>query len=478
MPKIYRSVLATALLMAAAGTEGSPAGTGSGGQPAAPGAGTTPAPDAAAQAEAVRAAERDRQATIRNQAKPFLAMAGVSELVDQLCAKTVTPEAAAAQILTHVGQSATPVGAGRIETVQDEADKIRGAQVNVLLARAGVRAADGKVIAVAGNPFRGHTLLDLAKASLQRAGVRIDGMDKMQIVGMAFTQTTSDFPVLLENTMHKTLQAAYATQALTWRRWARQGTVSDFRAHPRYRKGSFGVLDAVGQSAEFKMKAIPDGEKSSITATTKGNLVNITRQAIVNDDLGAFVSIAQDLGQAAARTVEADAIALLVSNPVMPDGNALFHAAHGNLGTAAAPSVAAFDEARGLMAKQTGVGGNDFLALTPAVWLGPTALGGTARVINDAQYDPDTVNKLQRPNMVRGLVRDVVDTPRLAGTAYYLLADKDEAPVIEVAFLDGNDTPFLDAQNGWNVDGAQYKVRLDYGTAAIDFRGGVKNAGL
>jgi hypothetical protein len=247
MPKIYRSVLATALLMAAAGTEGSPAGTGSGGQPAAPGAGTTPAPDAAAQAEAVRAAERDRQATIRNQAKPFLAMAGVSELVDQLCAKTVTPEAAAAQILTHVGQSATPVGAGRIETVQDEADKIRGAQVNVLLARAGVRAADGKVIAVAGNPFRGHTLLDLAKASLQRAGVRIDGMDKMQIVGMAFTQTTSDFPVLLENTMHKTLQAAYATQALTWRRWARQGTVSDFRAHPRYRKGSFGVLDAVGQ---------------------------------------------------------------------------------------------------------------------------------------------------------------------------------------------------------------------------------------
>jgi hypothetical protein len=112
------------------------------------------------------------------------------------------------------------------------------------------------------------------------------------------------------------------------------------------------------------------------------------------------------------------------------------------------------------------------------VWLGPTALGGTARVINDAQYDPDTANKLQRPNMVRGLVRDVVDTPRLAGTAYYLLADKDEAPVIEVAFLDGNDTPFLDAQNGWNVDGAQYKVRLDYGTAAIDFRGGVKNAGL
>lgn len=478
--KRNRSILATALLMAAAGAEGSEtSGTGSGSPAPAPAAATpsAPAPQAGAREEEIRAAERTRQASIRASAKPFLALAGVSELVDRLCGETVSAEQAAAQILAHVGKDSAPIAGGRVVTLQDEADKIRAAQVDVLLARANVRNSDGKQIVVAGNPFRGHTLLDMAKAALARAGVRTDGMDKMQIVAAAFTQTTSDFPVLLENTMHKSMQAAYAVQANTWRRWARQGTVSDFRAHPRYRKGSFGVLDVINEAGEIKNKAIPDGEKASITAGTKGNIVNLTRQAVINDDLGAFVGIAQDLGSAAARTVEVDAIALLVSNPVMPDGVQLFHATHKNLGTAGAPSVTTIDETRQLMASQKDVSGNDYLDLRPAVWVGPMSLGGSVRVINSSQYDPDAANKLQRPNLVNGLFRDVIDTPRLAGTAWYSLADKDEAPVIEVAFLDGNDTPYLELQNGFTVDGAQWKVRLDYGVGAIDFRGGVKNTG-
>ena len=32
------------------------------------------------------------------------------------------------------------------------------------------------------------------------------------------------------------------------------------------------------------------------------------------------------------------------------------------------------------------------------------------------QYDPDTANKLQKPNVVNGLFRDIVDSPRLSGT--------------------------------------------------------------
>jgi hypothetical protein len=129
------------------------------------------------------------------------------------------------------------------------------------------------------------------------------------------------------------------------------------------------------------------------------------------------------------------------------------------------------------MSKQTNVGGNDFLDLRPDVWLGNTSLGGAARVINDSQYDPDAANKLQKPNMVRGLVREVIDTPRLPGGAYYFLADKNICPTVEVAFLDGNQTPYLELQNGFTVDGAVWKVRLDYGVAAMDYRGAVKNAG-
>lgn len=419
--------------------------------------------------------------------KPFASYDGVSAMQTEILADpAITVEQAQARILAHLGKDAaplTPHGAHpRVETLEDETDKRRAATVSALLARAGLRDASGAAIRVdASNPYRGAKLLDLARASLERAGIKAAGMNQMEVVAAAFTQSTSDFPILLENTMHKALQAAYAVQALTWQRFCNIGSVSDFRANNRYRVGSLSNLDSVGELGEFKNKTIPDGEKSSITASTKGNIINLSRQAVVNDDLGAFISLAASLGRAAARTVEADVYALLAQNaglgPTMSDTYTLFHANHNNISTGAAISMAALDVDRVTLASQRDVGGNDYLGLMADVLLVPLTLGGTARGIIGAEYDPDTTGKLQKPNIVRNLVRDVVDTPRLSGTRRYLFANPSEAPVLEVAFLDGVQDPYLEVQDGFDVDGARYKVRLDFGVAAIDYRGAVTNAG-
>lgn len=178
--------------------------------------------------------------------------------------------------------------------------------------------------------------------------------------------------------------------------------------------------------------------------------------------------------------MEAAVYALLAQNAGLgPTVGAapLFDATHSNVGAAGALSVTTVEGARVLMASQTDVSGNDYLDLRPAVILVPMASGGNARVINDAQYDPDTANKLQMPNRVRGLFRDVIDSPRLTGTRFYTFADPMEAPVLEVAFLDGQDTPWLEMRNGFEVDGAEYKVRLDFGVAALDWRGATTHAG-
>lgn len=418
--------------------------------------------------------------------KPFEAVPGVQALKDEVLADTsLTIEQASARLLAEIGKNNAPAAPqnafARVQTVADETDKQREAVVSAMLARAGV-AQDAKArAALASNPFRGHKLLDVARASLARIGRSTDGMTQMDIVAAAFTQGGSDFPVLLENTMHKALLAAYATAALTWNRFCATGSVSDFRAHNRYRLGSFGNLDSINELGEYINKSIPDGEKASIQAGTKGNIINISRQAVINDDLGAFVGLSDMLGRAAARTIEADVYALLALNgglgPVMADGKTLFHADHGNVGTGAAISVASIDADRVLMAGQKDISGNDYLDLRPSVLLVPTGLGGTARVINGAQYDPDTANKMQRPNMVAGLYSDIVDTPRLSGTRRYSFADATTAQVLEVAFLDGNQQPFLEVKDGFDVDGARYKVRLDYGVGAVDFRGAVTNAG-
>ncbi len=448
---------------------------------------TTTQPDAAA-LEAARAegarAEVQRRADITAAFAPFAKMDGFAEveascLADAACNATDANK----RILAHMAKGATSA-AGRtsVETVEDQRDKIVAAGTQALMARAGLQGRDGKrVVADGSNPFRGQTLLEMARASLVRAGIRIEGLDKMQLVAAAFTQSTSDFPVLLENTMHKALQSAYAVAPDTWRRFAAEGTVSDFRAHSRYRVGSLSNLDAKGELGEFKNKTIPDGEKSSITAATKGNIINLSREAIINDDLSAFVGLASALGRAAKRTVEVDVYATLALNsglgPTLNDGLTLFHANHNNITTGAAISMLAIDADRVAMKSQLDVGGNDFLDLMPAVLLVPVGLGGTARGINDSQYDPDASNKLQKPNIVKGIFSDIVDTPRLTGTRRYLFANPSEAPVLEVAFLDGNSEPYLEAEDGFDVDGSRWKVRLDYGVAGIDYRGAVTNAG-
>ena len=419
--------------------------------------------------------------------KPFTATAGVQALqTEVLSDPALTMDQIQSKLLTEVGKNVTPANPvnsfPNVVTVADEVDKQRGAAVQALLVRSGVETDSGVKASMTANPFRGHKLLDLARASLVRSGVKTDGMSQMDIVASAFTQGGSDFPILLENTMHKALQQAYARAALTWNRFCAVGSVSDFRASARYRTGSFGSLDAVNELGEFTNKTIPDGEKGTITASTKGNIINLSRQAIINDDLGAFVGLSGMLGRAAGRTVEADVYALLAQNgglgPTMADGLTLFHATHGNIGAAAAISMASIDADRVLLASQMDVSKNDYLDLRPSVLLVPIGLGGTARSINDAQYDPDTANKLQRPNFVNGLYRDIVDTPRLSGTRRYSFADASEAPVLEVAFLDGAQEPYLEVKDGFDVDGARYKVRLDYGIGAVDYRGAVTNAGV
>lgn len=434
----------------------------------------------------MKAEIKERNDAIRARYAKHLPKEGVGDLyADVISDVSLTVEDAMAKLLDHLGSSAEPAHpAGSAPDVQglvDERDKRVAGVSAALLVRAGVASPEVRASVDASNPWRGARLLDIARDSLDRAGMTTRGMTPMEIVGAAFTQSTSDFPVLLENTMHKALQSAYALAPDTWSRFCAIGSVSDFRDHNRYRTGSLGNLDVTNELGEFQNKPIPDGEKAKIAVTTRGNIVNMSRQMVVNDDLGAFVGLAAMQGRAARRTIEATVYSVLAENgglgPTLLDGLPLFDAGHGNVGSGAVNSVAHWDALRILMATQMDVSNNDYLDLRPAVWLGPIGLGGLARQINEAQYDDEATKRQNRPNISRGLVRDIVDTPRLSGTRYYMFADPAEAPVLEVAFLDGVQTPYLERQDGFDVDGSRFKVRLDFGVGGVDFRGALTDAG-
>lgn len=381
-----------------------------------------------------------------------------------------------------------------IEAGEDQRDKFQRGVTAWLITRSGLsgKVSDaakksGETIDLDPGEFRGMTLMDIARSCLEGAGVKTRGLSKVDLAGLALTHrssyaSTSDFPVALEVALHKALLASYMVTPDTWSRICKRGSVSDFRAHNRYRRGSFGTLDTVLEGGEFKNKSIPDATKESIQAVTKGNLIGISRQSIINDDMGAFSDLAIAIGRAARLSIESDFYALLALNsglgPAMNDGDTLFHANHNNIGTGAALAGAALDADDAVLAAQTDATGNEVLDLKSHILLLKRGLLRDAIVLNESQYEVDTsAKKAQVPNSVRGLFADIVGTARITGTRRYIFADPALYPTIEVAFLDGEENPYLEAKNGWDSDGVEWKVRLDYAVGAIDFRGAVTNAG-
>jgi hypothetical protein len=402
----------------------------------------------------------------------------------ELVSSGKTIEDARAAIIEKFAAADPNAGQSNMQVTADEADKRREVATAALVLRSGqVQAKDMKPELVeAAREYRGMTLLEMARKSLEDAGVNTRGLDKMELAGRAFTQTGSDFPVLLEGTNRRVLLASYQAVADTWRRFCATGSVGDFREYKRLRLGSLTNLDALGEGREFKNKAISDAEFEKISASTKGNIIAVTREMIVNDDLAGFTRLAAMLGRAAARTIEADVYTLLLSNsgngPTMADGKALFHTDHGNINaTGSALGVTGLDADRVVMASQKDKDGNDFLDLRPSVLLVALGLESTAKVLNTSTYDPDANNKLQKPNTALGMFSDIVGTPRLTGTVRYLFASPSEEPVLEVVFLDGNQSPYMESQMGWRVDGTEWKIRLDFGVGAVGYRGVVRNAG-
>jgi len=445
-----------AALRAPAGPEGSESGGG------------TLNPPAADPTTAVMAAMRQRSAAIQALFEPYLARPGVQALhVAALADPTQTVDQARAKLLDHIGASASPV---RIELVADEADKFRAAGENAILARAGFAKADGQ------NPLRGMNLREMARASLKRAGRNSDGMDVREMVAAAFT-STSDFPALLTSTARTALLKGYEESPEVFEQFTRKGTLTDFKPAERAGLGFFSSLDRIPEGGEYKHGTFGSAGNSIVLATY-GKMFAITRQAIINDDLGAFTEVPKKMGKSARRTIGNLVFAVLTKNPKVADGKSLFHSDHGNILTPGAPittdSVAAMRVAMGTQKVD-----DQPVALPLKYLIVPVALEGPANLVRSAQYRIGGADNSTTPNVEQNRFEVIADArlDAFSATAWFGAADPNLFDTIEVAYLDGVEQPFLDQKDGWSVDGTEFKVRIDAGVAPLDYRGLAKNAG-
>ncbi len=274
------------------------------------------------------------------------------------------------------------------------------------------------------------------------------------------------------------MRAGYETEPATFTAWTRHVRVKDFKPQSRVLLGSAPELRTVLEGAEYEYGAIDEDKAVPYAVQKFGRMVQLTWETLVNDDLDAFLRMTQAMGQAALR-VEADNIYNTFlqnsgNGPLMQDAKALFHADHGNLAaSASALDADALGAARVLLRRQTALGGG-VLNLVPRFLLvapeheqaAETLLAAAARSMSqgsDNALVPAWLAKLE-----------LVVEARLDEDACYLLTSPDNVDTLERAWLEEDDGPKIEEEDGFAVDAKSYKVRHVCGSRWLDWRGAVK----
>lgn len=432
--------------------------------------GSTQQPDIEAVRSAAIAAERSRANDIRTAVRSANLDATYA---DELISGGVTIDAARAAVLTKLAErsAAAPVSSqSNIQVIGDETEMRRSLIAEAILHRVnpGNKLTDGA------RQFAGLSMLELARNCLERQGVNTRGMDKMQLAQRAF-EGTSDLPSVLANVANRSLRNAYESAPRTFSAWARQGSAPDFKSISRTNLSDAPALEKVTENGEFKRGAVTDGKETYQLATV-GKIIGITRQALINDDLGAFTRIPALFANAAANYESDTVYGIVTANAALSDGDALFHANHANLtGTGTALSVASLGVARAMLRKQkTPMGA--VMNLTPKFLIVPAALETIANQFVSQAY---VAAKSADYNPFAGALQVIVDA-RLdanSATAWYLAADFNQIDTIEYSYLEGQNGVYIETRQGFDTDGMEIKARLDFAAKAIDFRGLYKNVG-
>ncbi|KZL21954.1 prohead protease/major capsid protein fusion protein [Pseudovibrio sp. Ad37] len=438
-------------------------------------------PEEEPNAEAVRTEERTRVSTITQLCRRHKLE---DSFADDLIARGVSLETARSEILDKIYE-ADPLKGKTTEPAPAEAREqdtreisYRDALTNALQHRA---SPDLNKLGEDARQFRGMTLLELARHSLERRGFSTLGMSKMELATAAFAMrsagyhATSDFPAILANVAGKTLRDAYDITPRTFRPWARRTTIVDFKPVQRTQLGGAPDLQKVLESGEFQYGTMGEG-KEVYALATYGKIIAITRQALINDDLDAFTRIPRSFGASAA-DLESDIVyAILKDNPVMQDGTALFHAKHNNLGAAARIDETSLTAAYRAFGLHKGLEGR-LISVQPRYIITPP---GPRSVEARKQITATTPANTADVNAYAGRL-EPIEEPRLIPASgqdpWFMAADPARIDTVEFAYLEGQEGVFTETRTGFEVDGIEIKARHDFAAKAIDHRGLYKNPG-
>jgi hypothetical protein len=293
--------------------------------------------------------------------------------------------------------------------------------------------------------------------------------------------STSDFPNILADVANKQMAASYTAKPASFTKWASRGFIGNFKPLQVSRVTAPGVLPEVMESAEYQ-KIYLDDESEVVRLRTYGGILGLTRQAIINDDLGALRDRALMLAQAAALTQGSIATATLTGTAAMSDGLPLFDAGRNNLLTGSTSALSADSLAAAVAAMRRFADRNGQpLSIEPKYLVVGPGLERLAYQLCYSDADPGTSNSGTVNFIKESVGLNVVVEPLLEAsslTAWYLLPDPAFVPVVRYYTLDGADlAPYIESRTGFETDCLEFKTRIDFAAGAVSTYA-IKSAGV
>lgn len=312
----------------------------------------------------------------------------------------------------------------------------------------------------------GEVLVQAAVANGYDGSRRISASTLRPILAAAWA--THSISGILSSTVNKFLLAGFNGVESSWRSIAAVRSVNDFKTLTSYRLNGGFKFEKVANGGELKNAAASD-ESRTISAETYGIMTSVTRTDLINDDLGALTAVPQRIGRGGA----------LKLNDVFwaefQDDSAFFTTGRGNKKTTAgALSLSNLKAIATMFRKLKDADGNP-VAVDPRVLLVPADIElsaaeimGSALLVGGSSAGPNV-------NVLAGRYQVVSTSYLTSAEDYYLLASPADLPVMEVAFLNGVQSPIVEtAEADFNTLGVQMRGYFDFGVAKAEYLAGVK----
>lgn len=408
-------------------------------------------------------------------------VAGCGERAAEYITKGSTLEAVRAELVKINAERNTSITA-QVQVRADESDKFRQAAAAGLMIRAGAPVKELATIPgidqARKEGFASFKLVDLARETLSLEGQLGKRMRDDETVKRALGLSSGNFTSILANVATKFLGIGYGEADTTYQLWTGTGSLSDFKTATVGKISNVASLVEIPEGAPLQNLNLVD-DKETTALKTYGGTVNLSRQAIINDDLGAFTRVPRSMAMAARRNINSLVYAELNNNAAMNDSVALFYSTHANLGSTAVISNTTIAEMVKLIGVQTDPN-SVRLNLRPTFFLVPRAKEAIALAYLNANV-PFTVDTSANTSVYRGQFTVISDAALDANsaTAYYMACNPNTIDTVTVFYRNGQDMPILEQEEsrGQEALGVTFRILHDVAAKVIDYRGLCKNIG-